>query len=893
MTQLVQSREYQDMLEQQTYAAWDAGQNVINVLATGGGKSVVMSKIARRLYEQSAMQCIIAHRNELVSQMSVHVARQGIPHRIIGSDKTQNQIRRIHRKLFNGQCFVHPTARTSVIGVDTLVKRADVLKDWARQHDRWMMDECFPAGTLITTSKGKIPIEALRVGDTVIAFNEKCGRFEEKKITRLFKNPMHDKMLRLTTSTHHVIETTYGHPFWTQRGWVEAGDLRYDDSLSVFRMWRSNNDDNREPTLSLAQNRQDVLSEKMRIRCTPKTVQQETETCANHQTMLCMPSSSHSSKCENMLTGVSGENIIRNDEQDKSKICISADEEKQSDEVRGISQKDVGNAEANQTQADSTGWQRETNSIGGTRIDKSFDTVPICSSVQDKNEHEKGIGLSCDLQSGYGGAGTEGNCRSGWPESSGNSAARGGSEKRCVAHFVGLENIEILESGNSKSGSNVSSYVYNIEVADLHTYVANEIVVHNCHHTLLENKWGKAIAMMPHALGAGFSATPLRADGKGLGVKEIGGDGLFHVMNMGPSMRWLIDNHFLCDFEILCPKSDMKIEDEGDVSNDGDWSHSKLKKAAKKSHIVGDVVENYCRYAFGRRTIVFATDVETSNDIAAKFANYGVRAASLSAETPPDTREKYIEEFKTGKIQVLVNVDLFDEGFDVPACDVVMMARPTASLGKYRQMVGRALRYIVGKVALIIDMVSNVIRHGLPDKEVAWSLMRRDKRAKQIKDPEEIPLTTCIACTKPYQKFMVACPYCGMEKPLPEPRLRTLEMVEGDLILLDREKLAQMRAATTLESAASAAHRAGMVGGPAAANGAMARQMERIAAHEQLRESIAQWAGIQRAAGFDDRQIQRKFYYAAGVDVLTALDATQTRSDMDKLNNLIQGWWKK
>lgn len=555
MSQPVQDRQYQAVLEQQTYAAWRDGQNVLNVLPTGGGKSVVMSKIARKLYEQSAVQCVIAHRNELVAQMSIHIATQGIPHRIIGSDKTQNQIRHLHRKKFNGQCFVHPTARTSVIGVDTLVRRADVLKDWARQHDRWMMDEC--------------------------------------------------------------------------------------------------------------------------------------------------------------------------------------------------------------------------------------------------------------------------------------------------------------------------------------------------HHTLVENKWGKAITMMPHALGAGFTATPLRADGKGLGVKEIGGDGLFHVMNLGPTMRWLIDSGFLCDFEILCPKSDMKIEDEGDVSSDGDWSHQKLKKAAKKSHIVGDVVENYCRYALGRRTIVFATDVETSNEIAAKFVAHGIEAASLSAETPPDTREKYIEEFKTGKIDVLVNVDLFDEGFDVPACDVVMMARPTASLGKYRQMVGRALRYVAGKVALIIDMVSNVIRHGLPDKEVVWDLARRDRRAKQIKDPEEIALTTCLVCIKPYQKFMVACPYCGSEKPLPEPRLRTLEIVEGDLILLDRETLARMRAATVLESAVSAAERAGKAGGPAAANGAMARQMERIAAHGRLKDTIAQWAAIERERGFSDREIQRRFFHTMGMDVVSALDATRARSEMDALSVKIESWWRK
>lgn len=551
----VQSRPYQDELERGTYEGWAANQNVLNVLPTGAGKSVCMSKIALNLYKQSAMQCIIAHRNELVAQMSSHVARMGIPHRIVGSDTTQAQIRRQHRTLFNGECFVHPTARTSVVGVDTLIARRETLGKWAHQHDRWMMDEA--------------------------------------------------------------------------------------------------------------------------------------------------------------------------------------------------------------------------------------------------------------------------------------------------------------------------------------------------HHTLTANKWGKAVLMMPNALGAGFTATPVRADGQGLGVKELGGDGLFHRMNLGPSMRWLIDNHFLSDFEILCPKSDMRIEDEGAVSADGDWSHQKLKKAAKKSHIVGDVVENYCKYAYGRQAIVFATDVETGADMAAKFVANGIKAAFLSAETPPAVREKYISEFKSQKQQVLINVDLFDEGFDVPSCDVVMMARPTASLGKYRQMAGRGLRYQVGKVALIIDMVSNVIRHGLPDKEIAWSLARRDKRGKQMRDPEEIPLTTCINCTKPYEKFMVACPYCGSEKPLPEPRSRTLEMVEGDLILLDRETLARMRAATVMENPADISARVAMAAGSIAGMGAFNRQKEKCDAHEALKETIAQWAGIQRARGFDDREIQRKFYYALGMDVVTALDATRPRSEIESIDKTIQAWWRK
>ncbi len=403
------------------------------------------------------------------------------------------------------------------------------------------------------------------------------------------------------------------------------------------------------------------------------------------------------------------------------------------------------------------------------------------------------------------------------------------------------------------------------------------------------NKWGRAVQLFTNAHGLGVTATPVRADGQGLGWEY---DGVFNSMVIGPSMRWLIDNNFLAEYEIRCPTSDLQVFEE-DVSKDGDWSSKTLRKAAKKSHIVGDVAENYAKYAFGRRAIVFATDVETAGEIADQFKVYGIKAVSLSAKTATNIREKYLLEFSIGAIQVIVNVDLFDEGFDCPACDVVILARPTASLGKYLQMVGRALRYQPNKIALIIDHVSNVVRHLLPDKDRIWSLARREKRAKQQRDPEEIPLTTCRNCSKPYEAFRVACPYCGAEKPLPEPRSRSIEMVDGDLVLLTKEMLDELRKGRTLESAADVGQRVAAAAGQAAGAQAAMRQKEKIASHRALDESIAQWAGIERAKGFSDSEIYRKFYLTLGMDMMTALNASQPRADMDKIRETVDKWWKR
>jgi DNA repair protein RadD len=413
--------------------------------------------------------------------------------------------------------------------------------------------------------------------------------------------------------------------------------------------------------------------------------------------------------------------------------------------------------------------------------------------------------------------------------------------------------------------------------------------IDEAHHVTLLNKWGKGVAMFPRAYGLGVTATPSRADGLGLGRHA---DGVFDAMVCGPTMRELIDMGALTDYEIAIPESDFHIDDDA-VAPSGDFSQKRMREASKRSHIVGDVVAEYTKRAFGKRAICFATDVETAGEIAKKFNDAGIPSAAVSAKTPDEVRADYIKRFRDGRVWVLVNVDLFGEGFDVPACEVVIMARPTASLGVYLQQFGRALRTMTGKIyGLIIDHVSNWKRHGLPDKYHFWTLDRREKRAKRVADPEDIPLTSCKACSRPYERFHPACPYCGAA-PIVTPGGRSIEEIDGDLILLDREELARRRALTVLETPASVALRVGAAVGHIAASGQANRQIEKIQAQQRLNAAIAQWAGVQRWKGRSDQESYRRFYIATGVDVLTALSAERTRQEYEALAATVEGWYQK
>lgn len=403
------------------------------------------------------------------------------------------------------------------------------------------------------------------------------------------------------------------------------------------------------------------------------------------------------------------------------------------------------------------------------------------------------------------------------------------------------------------------------------------------HHVLRENKWGKALALCPNALIMLPTASPSRADGKGLGLHA---DGIASHMNIGPSMRWLIDAGSLCDYEIICPATDFD-RDRLVIGASGDVTAASMKAESERSRIVGDVVEQYTLNAWGKRTVAFVTDVDTANKVAEKFNAWGIPAAAISAKTSDEVRAEQIRRLRDGRLWVLVNVDLLGEGFDLPAIECVIMARPTQSLAVYLQQFGRALRVLFGKAfGLVIDLVSNVKAHSLPDIPRQWTLDRRSSRSAS--NPELVPTKICKACTKPYLAIFSACPHCGAE-PLPRLVARgELPLVHGDLTRLDVETLRKMREATELVSPETKAAQAKWAsGGMASASKVMEAQFGRLTTQQALKDAIADWAGYQRWKGRSDSEIYMRFYHATGNDMLTALSDDK---NFETMTERVKSW---
>lgn len=446
---------------------------------------------------------------------------------------------------------------------------------------------------------------------------------------------------------------------------------------------------------------------------------------------------------------------------------------------------------------------------------------------------------------------------------------------RAVARFI-------VQLHNDELGASFYDPASSIAVAGVDTLIRRKDELRNWakqvrlwvldegHHLLEENKWGEAVRMFPNAFGLGVTATPERADGKGLG-RHV--HGVFDSLITGPTMRDLINMEYLTDYRIFCPDSDIDLSDVPVSQSTGDFSSQKLIKAARRSHIVGDVVTHYLRHAPGQLGITFVTDVETAVNMAVQFNAAGVSAAAVSAKTPDKERTALVRRFRKGELLQLVNVDLFGEGFDLPAIQVISMARPTNSYGLYVQQFGRGLRPLAEKThAIIIDHVGNVVRHnGPPDQPRLFTLDARERSKRNRRDPDAIPFRSCSNCTSPYEAIYKECPYCG--HPWVSERRDGPMFVDGDLIELDVETLAAMRGEIARIDEDPRALRARMLAAnmsPAAAYGAEKNSRERQAAQRSLRQLIELWAGVQQSLGRDSSEAYRRFFFRYGVDVGSA-----------------------
>jgi Helicase conserved C-terminal domain len=281
---------------------------------------------------------------------------------------------------------------------------------------------------------------------------------------------------------------------------------------------------------------------------------------------------------------------------------------------------------------------------------------------------------------------------------------------------------------------------------------------------------GKAGRDFPKAKLLGLTATPERLDGRGL--KDW-----FEHMIVGPDTSTLIDEGYLSKFKMFAPD----IPDlRGVRVKQREYDRRDLEAAMTKSTLVGDIVDHFKeKLAPNARALAFCVSVDASRELAARFAKAGIPAKHVDWETPQGIRDQAVADLASGKLRVLTNVEVFTEGFDLPAIDAVLLLRPTKSFVLYRQMIGRCLRVARGKThTIILDHAGLAYEHGLPDANVEWSLYGpRSGAAKSQIFPGGYELRRCPECSAVH-KWSAKCPGCSYVYQVKD---RTIEEVYGEM----------------------------------------------------------------------------------------------------------------
>jgi DNA repair protein RadD len=320
------------------------------------------------------------------------------------------------------------------------------------------------------------------------------------------------------------------------------------------------------------------------------------------------------------------------------------------------------------------------------------------------------------------------------------------------------------------------------------------VIVDEAHHASAES-YRKVLALYPDARVIGLTATPWRTDRRGLGD-------LFEHVVVAAKPADLIASGDLCPYQAFAYEAP---DVSGVAVARGDFAAGELGLAANTAKLRGAVVREYIKHARGHRALLFAVNVEHSLAMVRELRTAGVPAEHIDWQTPGEERERILKGLANGSVDVVSNVQILTEGFDCPAVEVVIVARPTQSLTLHLQMIGRALRPSPGKrSALIHDHAGNMVRHGFPDDERSYELDRTPDYVWRHH--------TCPFCSVVFSRLKAGnCPSCGVglaahvEATLLKRRRK---MIAEEAQRLDAERIREARVAAAAQASESTKQKA-------------------------------------------------------------------------------------
>ena len=243
------------------------------------------------------------------------------------------------------------------------------------------------------------------------------------------------------------------------------------------------------------------------------------------------------------------------------------------------------------------------------------------------------------------------------------------------------------------------------------------IIIDEAHHSIA-NSYKKLWELYPQAKKLGVTATPWR-------MNHLGFTSIYNKLIVSKSIKEFIYEGWLAPYSYYSIKDNSNIRqnisgiDEFDI--EGDYKVSALERVMDKVSIRANLLDSYLKLARGKKGIIYSISRKHSDHICEEYKQAGLNIVRIDSETPREERRMYVQRFRNGQIDIIVNVDIFSEGFDCPDIEFIQLARPTKSLVKYLQQVGRGLRPTSGKgKCVILDNVGSHIEFDLPNAERDW-----------------------------------------------------------------------------------------------------------------------------------------------------------------------------
>ena len=286
-----------------------------------------------------------------------------------------------------------------------------------------------------------------------------------------------------------------------------------------------------------------------------------------------------------------------------------------------------------------------------------------------------------------------------------------------------------------------------------------------------------------------FTATPARLDGKPLTLAD--------TLITGITADELIKTGAISDYDYYAPDLNLNIDNVDMVA--GEYNNGQLTELMCQTAIYGDVLKYYQQLGENRQAIAYCTSVKHSEQTAKMFCDNGITAISIDGSMSQKERNKRMDMFSKGEVQILCNCNLISEGVTLPNASVALLLRPTMSLPLFIQQACRVLTPVVGKKAVIIDFVNNVQKHGMPTEAHKWSLSQSVPKRKEFNSDGTLNIRQCENCFRCF-KTVPKCPYCGYEYKVKGRELKAIKEVELKKIeTIQKEEQEKQKKAARLE----------------------------------------------------------------------------------------------